>query len=70
MQPDVVLQHRDDTRPADDGDLHREVSELLAVAPRDGSSLRAAVVAEARMLVGDAVATQICTNRSSIDRVV
>src|SRR5215468_9258977 len=44
---------------ADDGDLHREVGELLAVAPRDGSSLRAAVVAEARMLVGDAVATQI-----------
>jgi hypothetical protein len=44
---------------ADDGDLHREVGELLAVVPRDGSSLREAVIAEARMLVGDAVATQI-----------
>src|SRR5262249_51136171 len=44
---------------ADDGDLHREVGELLAVVPRDGSSLREAVIAEARMLVGDAIVTQI-----------
>jgi hypothetical protein len=44
---------------AGDADLHREVGELLAVAPRDGSSLREAVIAEARRLVGDAVATQI-----------